>query len=315
MPMNSLPLLFFALAAVAAEPGTLEEHKNRARTLLEQQDFAAALDEARAVKRFSADDIEGYQLTAAAHLGRGNYDEAEKAIQWMLDLRIGKADAKGWLLVARFREVTGDLGGAIEAVNLSYVRLAATQTREARALMVYSGRLHCMAGELALATRVLEDVLKAAPQDPGALEALARVRLAQGKWDAAVGLLRELAHTSPHPRHLYELAEATRDRVDWDAFETAARARIATPDNANRELVLYLAGTAGRAAAAEALAIARGESARRHDVLTLDALAAALLANGRAAEAKSVIERVLAVGTCHPEILARAAHLGVKPQP
>ncbi len=77
-----------------------EARKAAIRTLLSKCDFAAALEQAQAINPEWPDDIAAYQLIAAAHLGLGDYPEAEGAAQWMLDLRIGKADTQGWLVLA-----------------------------------------------------------------------------------------------------------------------------------------------------------------------------------------------------------------------
>src|SRR3982751_1028973 len=110
-------LLSFACAflCLAVDPQSFQVRKTHVRELLLQQDFRTALEEAKSINREWADDIATYQLLAEAHLGLGNYAEAESALQWMLDLRLGKTDPEGWRLVALFREMTGDLEGAVEA--------------------------------------------------------------------------------------------------------------------------------------------------------------------------------------------------------
>src|SRR5207302_309787 len=100
-----------------ADAVDFQARKIRVRALLERTDFRAALEEAASINREWPDDVAAYQLMAAARLGLGDYERAEKDLQWMLDLRIGKADPQGWLLLACFREVTGDIDGALEAVN------------------------------------------------------------------------------------------------------------------------------------------------------------------------------------------------------
>lgn len=304
----SVLLWMTALMAFAADPAQIELRKVRARTLLVQMDFAAALEEAAAVNRARPDDVESYQLMAAAQLELGDYAEAEKQLQWMLDLRIGKADAPGWLLVARFREAIGDIDGAIDAVNLAYSRLMPGQEREQRTLAAYSGKLQYAAGRLDLAERALEPGLAAG--EPAALETLIRVRAAQGRRDDAIRLAERLTKAARQPRYLYLRAEVTGKNADYAAFETAARQASGTADQANRELVLYYAGRGAQPA--QGLAIARREAARRHDAFTLDALAMALFASGQKDEARSTMERALVSGTRDPQILEHARLMTAK---
>jgi Flp pilus assembly protein TadD len=76
------------------------------------------------------------------------------------------------------------------------------------------------------------------------------------------------------------------------------------PDNSNRELVAYYVDRAKDPA--KALAVARREIARRHDIFTLDSYAWALAANGDYAEAEKQIQAALAVGVKDPAILRHA---------
>jgi tetratricopeptide (TPR) repeat protein len=304
--MRSLALLILSAAASLATEHPGLDRAARVRGLLQRHEYRAALELARALHRERPDDIAAYQFMAAAHLGLGNYPEAEKELQWMLDLRVGRADSHGWLLLARFREVTGDIEGALDAVNQGYQRLTPGQEADGRTLLAYAARLHYLAGRLDLANQALA----AAGDDPAAKEVLAGVRLAQGNRPEAIRILRELAPL--HPRFRYLLATATGQAADFAAFEQAALACAASSDNANRELALYYAGKGNHPA--KALDFARRERANRHDVFTKAALAVALFVNGKTGRARSEMNSVLAVGTRDPQILAHAARIGVNSQ-
>jgi predicted Zn-dependent protease len=306
--------LLLALMVIATEAigqSQRDAMRARAETLLAQMEFSRALTEAQVFNRAMPDEIVGYQLMAAAQIELGDYADAEKQIQWMLDLRIGKADSTGWLLVARFREAIGDVDGALEAVNLAVARLQPGQNRESETLAAYAARLLCINGKPALAEQAVGRFASTPGAAADTLQALAEIRLAQGRRAEAVEILRRLAASGPpHPRLLYMLAEATNAATDYVAFEHAACAITANPDNANRELALYYAGPGKQPA--KAVEVARRESLRRHDILTLDALAVALFANHQKSEAHDVMQRVLAVGTRRPEILRHAARIGIK---
>lgn len=307
-----LSILLLAVTAFAADPALFESRKVNVRSLLDRCEFASAAEQAKQLNREAADDVAVYQLVAAAELGLGNYEAAERSIQWMLDLRIGKADAFGWFLIARLREETGDLDGALEAANLAYARLVPGQAPDLRSMLVYSARLRIEAGKLNDAEQILLGALQTAQNDEVLLTQLAALRMAQQKRTEAAGILRGLIKPEAHPRVLYQFAQATGVPSDYAVFERKALERIGNADNANRQLVLYYAGPGKRPA--EALKIARRETDRRHDILTLDALAVALNASGRAAEARTTMQRTLGVGTRDPEILKHARQMGVKPE-
>lgn len=310
LPMLLSALLFAALAMAAdkaPDPVVFARQQAQIRELLSRLDFGPAAEQASALNRSWPDDIPTYQLLAAAHLGLGNYAEADRALQWMLDLRLGKADLAGYWLLARFREVTGDADGAIEAMNLAFGRLQTGEAGDRAGMLAYLAQLHIVAGKRPLAARILKEA------DASHTDVLiARATLLEQKPAEAAEAWRQVIARQPHARHRYALAEATADAADDQAFERAARSVTDAPDNANRELVLYLAGR-GRQPA-EALALARREAARRHDVLTQTALAVALAANQKKDEAQKVMREVLAVGTLDPRILAQAAQLGIKPE-
>ena len=302
-------LILLAISSFAADPASFARRRVHIRALLAQSDYVPALAEARLLNREWPDDIETYQMMATAHLELGNYQQADEALQWMLDLRIGKADVPGYWLLARFREVTGDTDGAIEAMNAAFGRLQTGEKADRSRMLAYLAHLQILSGKMILAGKILRE------SDGTDIETqLVQAQLfrAQAKQKDAILVLRELASKHLHPCHLYALAEASGDSADYTAFELAARKLRASPDNANRELTIYLAGPGHRPA--EALEIARHASIDRRDIWTLHALSVALAASGDRDGASKVMAEVLAVGTQDPVILAQAARLGIKPQ-
>lgn len=302
-------LLLLAASCLAAEPSSFDQRKANIRALLQQSDYVAALADARLLNRQWPDDIETYQMMVTAHLELGNYREADEELQWMLDLRIGKADVQGYWLLARFREVTGDAEGAIEAMNSAFSRLQNGEKADRSRMLAYLAHLHIVSGKLSLANKILQD---SDATDAATMFVRSQLLQAQSKPEEAALLLRRLAAQRDDPRNLYALAEATGEAADYEAFEKAARRITGSLDNANRELALYLAGPGKQPSAA--VRIARDESKRRRDVLTLDALAFALAANGDREAARKIMTEVLATGTQDPTILAHAIRLGMKPE-
>jgi tetratricopeptide (TPR) repeat protein len=302
-------LMLIGIPAIGADPRIFEVQKADIRALLGKQDFRSALQKAKTLNREWPDDQTGYQLLAASQLGLGDYAEAEKSIQWMLDLRIGKADAQGWFLVAQLREVSGDIEGAIEAVNMAYNRAYPTDMPLSRRLLIYSAHLQLTARRLATADRLLQNALKMEAHDQSAMEQLALLRKAQGSQSEAVEILRQMNEPVAQARVQYELAELTGNPRDYKQFERAALELVDSLENCNRELSLYYSGVGRRPVEAER--IARIEAARRHDIYTLDALAVSLWENRKLSEAKAIMKDILAIGTRDPGIVAHATRMGV----
>lgn len=306
---------FYAQAEKALEeslriaPENYEGLKARAWILLGKHEFAAALTLAQKLNRRMPDDVLVYGMLADAHAELGNYDEAEKAVQWMLDLRPGNVAAltRG----AYLRELFGDLDGAVDFLQAAFQRIRPDETEQRAWVLVQLAHVHRLAGRHDLAQHLAERALGFFPGYHYALAELARVRAVQGRHSEAVALLKERFKTAPHPECRYELALAldrageTREaKKHLEQFEQEARHESDSWDNANRELVFYYADYAGNPE--EALRVAERELARRKDIYTRHAYAWALFRSGRVADAVREMEAVLAVGIRDPLILEHA---------
>ncbi|MEO5742249.1 MAG: tetratricopeptide repeat protein [Vicinamibacterales bacterium] len=290
-------------------PGNLGAQKMRVWVLLGKHEFAAALEQARALNKQIPDDVQVYGFLTDAHVELGNYKEAEETCQWMLDLRPGNIPAL--TRAAYLRELFGDIEGAIEFMTAAYQRTSPTEVEERAWFLSQLGHLELIAGRLTDADRVLEEALRVLPDYHYALAGLSKVRLAQGRAGDAVDLLKRRYEAATHPENLYDVAEAlvragrpSEADVAFAEFEKRALRESQGWDNANRELIFYYSDRAGRPK--DALRIARMEVARRQDVYTLNAYAWALHVNNEHQSAQQFIDRALAVGIKDPSILSRA---------
>jgi tetratricopeptide (TPR) repeat protein len=297
-------------ASLALAPDNFEALKVRAWALLGQHRFAAALDLATALNKKVPDDLMVYGMLTDAYIELGRYDDAERSAQWMLDLRPGNIPAL--TRAAYLRELFGDVEGAIELMQSAVNRMPFQETEDRAWVLTQIGHLEYVRGRHAAAEQALTDALTLFPDYHYTLGALADVRSAQTRHREAADLQQRRYTVAPHPENLYELAEAqaragmtAQAAKSYAAFEQGARAEMKGDDNANRELIAYLAG-AGRKPA-EALALAQQEIAKKGDVYTREAYAWALWKNGRKADARREIATVLAVGVQHPRVLERAA--------
>ncbi|MGH9649907.1 MAG: tetratricopeptide repeat protein, partial [Terriglobales bacterium] len=283
--------------------------------LLGRHEFARARDEAEALNRRVPDDVLVYGLLADAHAELGNYDKAEEAVQWMLDLRPG--NVPGLTRAAYLRELFGDVEGAIEMMAQAYQRTSQAEVEDQAWILTHVAHLELMRGNAEAADQILQQALGFFPDYHYALANLAKVRAAQKKYGEAAELLERRYRNAPHPENLFDLAEALelagRKQEAGRAFaefEQKARKEMEKWDNSNRELAFYYADHAGNPA--EALKVARLEAARRSDVNTLHALAWALYANGNYSEARTQMEKALAVGIRDARFFLHAGEIAWK---
>ncbi len=290
-------------------PGNFEGQVLNAALLLGKHQFVKSLAEAKILNKRAGDDLRAYALIADNDIALGNYKDAETAAQWMLDLRAN--NPQSLIHGAILREMFGDPEGAIDLMTSAYLKSPANDAEERAWILTRAARMQLRMGKPAAAEAQVLNALSQFADHPYAVEALARVRTAQGKNKEAVALFKQL---SPAPGNLYQLGKALEgdgqgkaaDDVFAD-FEQRARAEIDQPLNANRDLVLYYAGRGKKPG--ESLRIARLEAARRQDVCTLDALAWALYANGDYAEARKQIDKVIAVGIRDPGFFNHASSI------
>jgi tetratricopeptide (TPR) repeat protein len=285
--------------SLALSPDNFDARKAEVWILLGKHEFGAARDKALTLNKRAPDDVLVYGLLVDANAELGNYDEAEKAAQWMLDLRPG--NVPGLTRGAYLRELFGDIDGALEFMQQAYEQTQPGEFEDRAWILTQMAHLYLAVGRLDLAENLLEQAQRTFPAYHYALANLARVRTEQQRYVEAVDLLRRRYQAAPHAENLYDLAEAlehagrTKEAQEaYAQFEEKAGREMQIADNANRELVFYYIDHAHRPS--DALRIARLEAARRHDVYTLDAFAWALHANGESAEARRQIEKALAVG-------------------
>jgi tetratricopeptide (TPR) repeat protein len=302
-------------ASLRIAPDNLEAEKARVWILLGKHEFAQALAAATALNQRVPDDVTVYGMLVDANAELGNYAAAEKAAQWMLDLRAGNVAAL--TRAAYLRELFGDVDGALGMMRAAHDRTPPHEVEDRAWILAHVSHLHLAAGRVDLAQSAAEAALGLFPDYHYALAQLAKVRLAQGRAGDAVVLLERRYALAPHPENLYAVGEALaaagRKREGARAmreFEGKARAEMTSVDNANRDLVLYYVDHARKPRAA--LAVAQLEIARRRDVFTREAYAWALSASGRHAEARAEIEQALAVGIKDADMLYRAGAIALR---
>jgi tetratricopeptide (TPR) repeat protein len=250
-----------------------------------------------------------YGLLGDSLMEQGRLDEAVSAYQRMVDLR---PDLQSYARVAHLRWLKGDPEGAMEMMQAA---VSASSPRDPDSAAWVATRLATMefqAGKRDAAQSAAAMALQVRSNYPPALLLEGRMLLALDKSDAAVEDLEVAAKANPLPEYQWALAEALRGAGrEQEAAELEARLQKSGAQNDPRTYSLYLA-TRGQDPAL-ALRLAEAELQQRADVFTQDALAWALAANGRIAEAQPHMVLALAEKTedarlfCHAAVIFQRA--------
>ena len=283
--------------------------------LLGKHEFVAAREAVLKLSKRMPDDVMIHGFLADANAELGNYDEAEKAAQLMLDLRPG--NLPGITRAAYLREIFGDVDGALELMNMALQSTAPSELEDAAWILTQMAHLQLSVGQTAGAEKNLQHALVLFPGYHYALGNLAKVRIQQKRYDDAVQLLQQRYQAAPHAENLYDLAEALQlagrseeAKKAFAEFEQKSLLETNRGDNSNRELIFYYADYAHDPL--KALEVAKREFSRRHDVYTLDSYAWALHVNGQDHEARRQIEAALAVCIRDARLLRHAGEIALK---
>jgi len=296
-------------------PDNFEARKLQATVWLGKHQFAEALKLATELNNKTHDDLGAWSLLVDANAALGNYAEAERDAQWILDLRPGSS--LGFEKAAGLRVLFGDPAGAIEFFNEAERRISQNDADQHAWLLTQSAREELALGKTDEAGKLLAEALKWFPDSQLALEVMAHLRIAEGKYSDAAALFDKRYRATPNAANLYDWAAALeasgqtqQAAAAFAKFETIARAEVSKPYNSNLELIYFYVDR--KAAPAEALALAERETAMRQDCATLEAYAWALYRTRRYVEAAAQMNRALAVGVRDPVYFCHAAQIAAK---
>jgi len=239
-----------------------------------------------------------YGVIADSQIELGMYDAAVETLQQMVDLR---PDLGAYTRIAYLRELHGDVAGAIDAMERAVTAggPAAENSLWARAQL---GNLFFARGDLEQAERQYRQALALAPDDVYATAGVARVRVAQGRYDDAIDEYTRLVARMPLPEFviaLGETQEAAGKPVDAAQQYALVRAmqQLSAANGMDTDLELALFEVDHGNDPQAALALARAAYTRRPSITAADTLAWALLKANEPTEARRYAEEALRLGT------------------
>jgi tetratricopeptide (TPR) repeat protein len=279
---------------------------------LSRHQFQRGLALAKRARRLNPSVAQVDGLIADAQIELGRYEAAAQTLQRY----VGRQPELGsYARVSYFRELHGDLGGAVAAM-----RLAASAGGDRSADSVFAttllGKLRADHGDDAAAERAFRQVLMLRPGYPDAMLGLAAIEAGRGQIDAALERYRAVYRSIPAPDHAILLGEAEEAAGHEEAASRAYQAASAAFEaeeaqgaNTTTDRAVFEAdhGDPG-------LAVELGRRAWRYtpSVRAADAYSWALSAAGRHRAALRFSDRAMRLGSRDPAFLFHAGMVALR---
>jgi tetratricopeptide (TPR) repeat protein len=291
--------------ALEIEPQNADAIRLKANLLLVFHRFQEALETANQLRQTNPQDAFVYGVLTDANVELGNYPEAVKAAQQMVDL---KPNLESYARVSYLRSLHGDSAGAIEAMKTA-AQIASATDKESRAwCLTHLGEEYFKIGNYAEAEKYYDAALQAMPDYHLALAGKGRSRAANSDFETAIKFLTAAQNRVPLTDLAISLGDIyTRIGKSEEARKQYDLAEFVEQKFGNREQrTLALLWADQDRKLDEALEIARRESETRRDVYTADVLAWCLYKKGDFVGAKKAIGEAMRLKTKDARILYHA---------
>jgi tetratricopeptide (TPR) repeat protein len=290
-------LLAQALARDPRDQGTLVAAATLAAG---RHDFRGALRLARRAAAVLPGTLAPLPVTVDALVELGRYGDAERTLQRLVDL---KPNLAGYARVSYFRELTGDLPGAIDAMRRA-VAAGGPVPENVAYVQSLLGGLELARGHLGAARHAYDAALAAMPAYAPAAAGRARVAAVEGDLRGAIARWRRVVERLPLPEYVIALGETelaagrtAAGRRDLQLVHVQERLLAAAGVNTDIELAIYEADHGDRA---RGVALARAAWANAPSIRSADALGWALARSGHARAGLRWAHRALRLGSLDP---------------
>jgi tetratricopeptide (TPR) repeat protein len=190
--------------ALGLDPDNFTATSGLGSLALGRHDFREALELGRTARRINPAVARNYGVIADAQIELGRYAAAQRTLQRWVDL---KPELSSYARVSYFRELHGDLRGALEAMRLA-VSAGGESAENFSYVQTLVGNLHLQRGAYGTAERSYRSVLARDPEYAPAIAGLARLKAGRGELDAAIRMYRGVVQVLPLPEYVIALGEA-----------------------------------------------------------------------------------------------------------
>jgi tetratricopeptide (TPR) repeat protein len=160
-------------------PGDFQLRKTQVALLLDQHAFARAKEEAKDLNLHDPDDVTVYGYLARADMALGDYQGAEEAAQWMLNML--PFNVPGLLIAADLRDHYSDAEGALDLLNRAYAETSPGETAELASIANRIASIEMDLGKPDVASQLLQRADEVFPGYPETLKNQKRLGPSAGK--------------------------------------------------------------------------------------------------------------------------------------
>jgi tetratricopeptide (TPR) repeat protein len=286
--------------ALALDPGSAQATNGLGTLALAKHDFAGGLRYGQEALRLAPDSVRPYAAIVDGQVELGRYAAAKRSLDRMVSL---KPNLASYARISYFRELHGDLDGALQAMRLA-VSAGGGSAENVAYVETLLGNLEFQAGHIERAGRAYSIALARVPEYLPAQAGLATVEAARGDLDGAIKRYETVVETSAvHEYHLLLLeAKLAAGRTGGARREiTAIRENQAFERrngvNTDAELAIF---EADHGSPARAVKLGRSAVQTAPSVSSADAYAWALTKAGRGARALRWAKQALRTGWRDP---------------
>jgi tetratricopeptide (TPR) repeat protein len=273
---------------------------------LARHQFRLGLHYGLQAHRYGPEVLAPYFVIVDAQVELGRYRDAQRTLQRLIDARPTLAS---YARVSYFRELHGDLAGAIAAMRLAVSAGGATPENLAY-VQTLLGQLEFDRGALATAARDYREAQMSFPSYVPAVAGLAAVEAAQRHYDSSIADYRYAVSRLPLPQYItglgeVELAIGRTHQARGDLALVGAEERLLAANGVNTDVDLALF-EANHGSRARAVTLARRAWAQAPSVRSADALGWALTRAGDPAQGLQWAHRAVHLGSIDPLFLYHA---------
>jgi tetratricopeptide (TPR) repeat protein len=288
--------------ALARNPRDVDVLVESATLAAGRHDFRGALGLARRAQAAQPGTVAPLPIVVDALVELGRYSAAERTLQRLVDL---KPNLTAYARVSYFRELTGDLDGAVGAMRRA-VSAGGPVPENVAYVQSLLGGLELARGNLGAARHAYAAALAAMPSYAPAAAGRARLAAATGDLRGAIARWRRVVERLPLPEYVIALGEteqaaarARAARRDLALVHVQERLLAAAGVNTDVELAIFEADHGSRA---RGVALARSAWRNAPSIRSADALGWALTQAGHPRAGLRWAHRALRLGSLDPAL-------------